>query len=51
MDWALRDGGKAARFYHLFTEAEFKSIAASSGLALSSYFFRCDNHYALLSKS
>ncbi|MBI5001629.1 MAG: class I SAM-dependent methyltransferase [Euryarchaeota archaeon] len=51
MEWALKDGAKAKRFYHLFTEAEFKSLVASSGMTLSRYFFRCDNHYALLGKA
>jgi len=51
MEWALRDGAKAKRFYHLFAEIEFKSLVSESRFRLERYFFRCDNHYALLSKT
>jgi tRNA (uracil-5-)-methyltransferase TRM9 len=50
VDWRLPDGGVAKRFYHLYEEGEFREDLRRAGLAEERYFFRCDNHYAVVTK-
>jgi len=48
VDWKLPHGAVEKRFYHLYTEEEFRGALASAGLVEERYFFRCDNHYAIV---
>lgn len=48
VDWKLPDGRVRARFYHLYDEASFRGALKAAGLMEVQYFFRCDNHYAVV---
>ena len=48
VDWKTPDGVVRKRFYHLCTEREFRAALVSTGLREVRYFFRCDNHYAVV---
>jgi tRNA (uracil-5-)-methyltransferase TRM9 len=48
VDWKTPDGSVRKRFYHLYDESGFRSALASAGLREVRYFFRRDNHYAVV---
>lgn len=48
VDWKTPDGIVRKRFYHLYTEKEFRGALALAGMREVRYFFRCDNHYAVV---
>lgn len=48
VDWKLPGGAAEKRFYHLYTEKEFRDAIVAAGLSEKRYFFRCDNHYAVV---
>jgi tRNA (uracil-5-)-methyltransferase TRM9 len=48
VDWKTPDGVVRKRFYHLYKEDEFRGALALAGLREMRYFYRCDNHYAIV---
>jgi SAM-dependent methyltransferase len=50
VDWKTPDGVVRKRFYHLYDEAGFRGALEAAGLREERYFFRCDNHYAVVAR-
>ncbi len=50
VDWKTPDGAVRKRFYHLYDEAGFRGALKAAGLREVRYFFRCDNHYAVVGR-
>jgi ubiquinone/menaquinone biosynthesis C-methylase UbiE len=50
LDWKMPDGKIYKRYYHLFSEQEFKDLLARSEFKVDKIYFSCDNWYALVRK-